>query len=142
MSDTTEQKPSRPRPLPQRAQTNAPFWDAARAEKLLLQYDRATGHWQFWPRPNSVRTGRADLEWRESAGRGVLYSFTMSAIPAAGFEHRMPYAVGLIELDDGVRIIANLIDVDPADIIIGMRLRVVWESIGPDIKFPAFQPDR
>ncbi len=141
MSDAREKKIGKPRPMPQMAQTNAPFWAAARDEKLLLQHDPGTGQWQFWPRPNSVVTGQADLAWRESAGRGFLYSYTMSAIPAPGFEHRMPYAVGLIELDEGVRIIANLIDVDPTDIAIGMRVRVVWETIGAEVKFPAFQPD-
>jgi uncharacterized OB-fold protein len=93
MSDADEKRVGKPWPMPQQSQTNEPFWAAAKDQRLLLQYQRETSHWQFWPRPNSVLTGKPDLEWRESGGRGFVYSYTISAIPrpASSTASRMPW---------------------------------------------------
>ena len=53
-----------------------------------------------------------------------------------------PYPIGLVELEEGVRIIANLINVAPDDVKVGMKLRVAWESLSDDINYFSFEPDR
>lgn len=131
----------RPRPLPRPTPTTGPFWDGARRRKLMLQYDPVSRRYQFWPRACSLRTGRRNLRWREATGRGALYSFTETHVPAAGFEGRTPYLVGLVELDEGVRIVANLVNVQPGAVEIGMRLRVAWEELSEDLTYFAFEPD-
>ena len=58
----TEPKQTAPRPVPRPTALTQPFWDAARKGKFLLQFDRATGKPQFWPRPVSIHSGRTDME--------------------------------------------------------------------------------
>ena len=131
---------ARPRPRPQPTSTTQPFWDGARQGKLMLQYDPVARRYQFWPRACSVRTGKRNLRWREVSGTGTVYSFTVTHVPTAGFEGRVPYAVGLIDLDEGVRIIANLVNVQPDDVRIGLRVRVAWEKLSDEINYFAFEP--
>ena len=107
----------------------------------MLQYDPDAKSFQFWPRPISVKTGKANLEWREASGKGVLYSYTVCHVPGAGFEERVPYVVGCIELAEGVRMVANLVGVGPQEAKIGMPMRVTWEPVG-DTNYYAFEPDR
>ena len=130
----------KPRALPTPTPTTQPFWDGARDGKLMMQYDPDSDAYQFWPRANSVRTGKRNLEWREVSGKGELYSFTITHVPTPGFEDKTPYAIGLVELDEGVRIIANLVNVAPDEVSVGMRLRVAWEKLSDDITYFAFEP--
>lgn len=132
---------AKPRPAPKPTPTTQAFWDGAKAGKLMLQWDPVARKYQFWPRANSVRTGKRNLQWKETSGRGSLYSFTVTHVATQGFEGKTPYVIGLIELDEGVRIIANLLNVTPESVKIGMRLRVAWETIGDDVAYFAFEPD-
>jgi hypothetical protein len=129
------------RPVPRPSFYTKPFWEGASQKKLMLQYDPDSKSFQFWPRPTSVKTGKANLEWRETSGKGTLYSYTVCHVPGAGFEERVPYVVGCIELNEGVRMVANLVGVGPQDAKIGMPMRVTWEPVG-DTNYYAFEPDR
>ncbi len=128
------------RPLPVPTRTTKFFWEAAKAGKLALQYDPVAKQYQFWPRAISVATGQQNLEWRIVSGLGRIYSFTVTHVPTPGFEDRGPYPVALVELDEGVRIIANLVNVDPAALAIGQRVKVAFEKLGPDADYFAFEP--
>jgi uncharacterized OB-fold protein len=130
----------KPRPLPRPTPTTKAFWDGAKEGDLMLQYDPSTRRYQFWPRMCSVRTGRRNLQWRKATGRGKIYSFTTTYVPTAGFEDKVPYLVGLIELDEGVRIIGNLINVKPENVKIGMPVKVTWEKLADDANYFAFEP--
>jgi uncharacterized OB-fold protein len=70
-----------------------------------------------------------------------VYSYTVTHIPTAGFEDKVPYALAIVDLDEGVRMLANLIHVAPDDVKIGMRVKVCWEEIGDDAVYFAFEPD-
>lgn len=133
---------AKPRPLPTPTETTRPFWDAAREGRLVLQYDPVEGAFQFYPRAGSVATGRRNLEWREASGTGTLYAWTVTHLPAAGFEDRAPYLVGLVDLDEGVRILTNLVDVAEDELRIGMRLRVAFEPLSDDMRYFCFAPER
>ena len=138
MADTK----TKPRPVPKPTPTTQPFWDGAKKGKLMLQYDPTTRKYQFWPRANSVRTGKRNLRWQETSGKGQLYSYTVTYVPTAGFEDKVPYVIGLVELDEGVRIVANMVKVTPDDMQIGMRVKVAWEKLTDDITYFAFEPDK
>ena len=132
-------KPERPVPRP--SSFTKPFWDGAQQKKLMLQYDPDSRSYQFWPRPISIKTGKANLEWRQASGRGKLYSFTVVHVPGAGFEDRVPYVIGLVELEEGVRIVANMTGLQPEEAKIGLPVRLTWEPVG-DTNYYAFEPDR
>jgi uncharacterized OB-fold protein len=120
----------KPRPLPKPTTATQAFWDGAKKGKLMLQWDPTAKKYQFWPRANSVRTGKRNLQWKATSGKGELYSFTIT------------YVIGMIELDEGVRIIANLINIKIDDVEIGMRMKVAWEKLSDDITYFAFEPDK
>lgn len=129
-----------PRPLPRPTKTSQPFWDGAKKKELWLQYDPVSRRYQFWPRVCSVRTGKLNMRWQKTSGRGTIYSLTETHVPTPGFADKAPYLVGLIELDEGVRIIGNIVNVAAEDARIGMKVKVVWEKLSDDINYFAFEP--
>lgn len=136
----TDQTKSKPRP--DVSETTRPFWDAIEAHELVVQYDPGAGAHQFYPRSTSLATGRGDLEWRRASGRGTVYTFTTTMVPVAGFQDDVPYIVAMIDLEEGVRILANLINVTEDEIEIGMPVRVAFEQRADDVTYFCFEPDR
>ena len=118
-----------------------PFWDGAAEKRLLLQYDAAAKRWQFYPRPVSLFNIKNPLQWKESAGRGTLVAFTVCHSPAKGFEAEVPYVVGIVRLDEGVRIFARLVNVQAKDLKTGMRMRAAWTETNPERLPLQFEPD-
>ncbi|MGQ9367054.1 Zn-ribbon domain-containing OB-fold protein [Azospirillum sp. ST 5-10] len=116
-----------------------PFWAAAQEGRLVIQYCRDTGRFQHYPRPVSLYTGSRNLEWREVSGKGTIYAATTVRIPGPGLDGRLPLPVATVELDEGVRMIANVVDSDPADIAVGRRVTLAWDRIGDDFNYPAFK---
>lgn len=130
-----------PRPVPVPTNITEPFWDAVNEKKFLLQYDPEADKYQFYPRGISIYSGKRNLEWREVSGKGSPYSFTETIIPARGFEGEEPYLIGLVELDEGVRLMSLLHGVTAGDVKIGMRVKLCWDRIDDDFNYFAFEPD-
>jgi len=128
----------RPAPVPHNF--SKPFWEGAQQGKLMLQYCPASGKYQFYPRPVSVYTGKRDLEWREASGKGTVYTYTVSYKAPPPFKNVAPFVVATVELAEGVRIIANLINCPPERVTIGMPVCLAWVKAG-DMNFPAFEPE-
>lgn len=102
--------------------------------KLAYQYSPSTNHAVFYPRTVSPETGLADLEWRESAGIGTVYA--TSVVRPRGGE---PHNVSVVEVDEGFRLMTQVVDIDPDAVEIGMRVRVTFRSFGePEIQLPVF----
>ncbi|MGE3992077.1 Zn-ribbon domain-containing OB-fold protein [Pseudorhodoplanes sp.] len=120
---------------------DVPFWEATKERRLLLQYCPSTKQYQYFPRPVSIFTGRRDIEWRPSNGKGSLYSFTISNIGPGPFRDAAPYAIALVELDEGVRVLGNLVGCSRDDIKIGMRLRLHWHPLPDGRHLPMFERD-
>lgn len=118
-----------------------PYWDATRDKKLLLQRCVTTGKFQFFPRALSIHELGGDVEWVESPGNGVVYSFSVMHRPANPMmKDKVPYAVGLIELDEGVRMMSNIINIDVSDIKVGMKVKLAWEALSDGRHLPLFEP--
>ncbi len=116
-----------------------PFWDGIAQGKLVLQYCTEAKRFQHYPKPVSSYTGRRTLEWREVSGDGVIYACTVVRIPGPGLDGRLPLCVATVELDEGVRIIANVLDCAPEDLKIGKRVRLAWDLLTPEQRYPAFK---
>jgi len=129
MSDAKTEK-KLPHPAPPASALTQPMWDAARQGKLLLQYDRKAGKYQFFPRPLAIYSGSDEVEWREASGRGKLYAWTLVHVPLRGLEDVAPYVSAAVELDEGVRLMARIVDCDPKTLKPGMRVRVAWDKVG------------
>ena len=133
-----------PRPQPRFPEPDTqPFWDATREHKLMYQVDNTTGQVVFFPRSRSPYTGTTDMTWKESAGLGTVYSYSVirqSRHPA--FKDITPYAIAYVDLDEGFRILTNVTGVaDPVnDVKIGMRVKLKWEDQESGIALPLFEP--
>jgi uncharacterized OB-fold protein len=133
-----------PRPQPRFPEPDTQaFWDATREHKLTYQVDNTNGKLVFFPRTRSPFSGTDDMEVRESKGEGTVYSYSVirqSRHPA--FKDLVPYAIAYVDLDEGFRIMTNVVGVaDPTkDIQIGMRVKVKWEDQESGIALPLFEP--
>lgn len=117
-----------------------PFWDGIAERKLVLQYCRDAQRFQHYPRPVSVFTGRRNnLEWREVSGLGTIYAVTIMRVPGLGYAGKPPYTVATVTLDEGVRMLAQIVNSAPEAAAVGMRVRVAWMPLGEGV-YPAFEP--
>lgn len=114
--------------------TMAPFWSGARRRELLLQRCSKCHVHQFYPRPLCLACEGTDLAWVVSGGLGTVYSVTLSQVQVLP-ELPPPYAVALIDLDEGPRLLSNVIE---GDCSIGARVRVVWRERPPLPPLPIF----
>lgn len=136
----SEQKPSgRPVPKPNAYVDTTPFWNGVKEKKLLLQYCPEAKRFQHLPRPVSVYTGKKNVEWREVSGDGTIYSCTVIRIPGPGMEGRLPLCVATVELDEGVRFIANVLNCNPEQLRIGARVKLAWDKLDGGHNYPAFE---
>jgi uncharacterized protein len=124
------------------AETNG-WWEAAAHHRLVVQRCRDCGRTRHPPGPVCPRCRSLDSDWSELPGTGTVFTFTVvrqAFIPSLA--DKIPYVVIAVELDgaDGARMVSNLIDIDPADVAIGMHVEVVWEDMGPALALPRFKP--
>jgi len=129
------------RPLPRFPEPDTkPFYDRCRDRRLAYQRCRDCGGVVFYPRAHCTHCTGTDLEWRESAGRGTIYSFTvMRQHGHPAFRARVPFPVALVDLDEGFRMFAEIVGADPEALRIGQRVEVSWLEEG-GITLPAFAP--
>jgi uncharacterized OB-fold protein len=119
----------------------APFWAATARHRLTYQVCTRCSQVVFYPRRHCTGCTSGELEWRESAGRGTVYSFTAIRQHAHPFfRARLPYVVGLIDLDEGFRMVAE-IEAPPQDVHVNQRVAVTWED-HQGLSIPLFRPDR
>jgi uncharacterized OB-fold protein len=129
----------RPAPAPDQFVPSGAFWDGARAGVLMLQACGETGRFQHPPRPVSLMTGRRNVVWRAVCGRGTIHSWTVLRTQPAGPAPAGEAIVANIELEEGVRIIARLVDADPATISIGQKVMLDWDHFQDGTPYPAFR---
>ena len=124
-------------PLPAANAETLPWWEALREHRLVAQRCTACGTLRHPPGPVCPSCSSVDAEWQELSGRGVVYTYTVvhqQFVPA-----ELPYVVVVVELDEGVRIVSNIIDTSPQDVSIGAAVHVVWEDMGPGLVLPRFR---
>lgn len=133
-------QPSIPgRPLPQATVETVGYWQAAGENRLVMQRCNACGHVQFPPRAFCTHCLSDALEWAPTGGRGHVHTFTVCRIaPSAAFESQLPYVVAIVELDEGVRLLANILGVEPDRVTVGARVAVCFERVSEDCTLPQF----
>jgi uncharacterized OB-fold protein len=127
------------RPLPWPTPETQHFWDGTAAGELRLQRCRECEQAYFPPQPFCPWCGNDEVEIVRASGRGFLYSYVITHRAAPGFE--APYVIAEVELDEGPRMLSNLIDVDPdpAALPLDLPLEVAYETFG-DVTLPRFRP--
>ena len=127
------------RPAPTVTDDSAAFWEAARDGRLVAQRCAGCGELHHPPRPVCPRCHSVEHDFIELAGTGVVYSFALLHYPQhPAFTY--PVVAVLVDLDEGVRVLSNLVDVEPADVRIGLEVEVAFEPTVADMAVPVFRP--
>ena len=119
--------PQGPQPIPT-AET-AHYWESALEGRLKIQYCNACDRHQFYPRRFCTQCLSDGIEWVQASGRGRIYTYTVCRVAAhPAYESRVPYAIGMIELDEGVRMLAGIIVSDLERLAIGSAISLLMRS--------------
>ena len=129
------------KPIPRPSPTTRPFWDGLNERKVQIQRCDGCDSWVFYPRTRCPSCLSDVLIWREVSGRGVLYTYTLARQPTAPhFADETPQQLAVVELDEGVRMTSTLVNVEPSDIVIGMRLQPYFDQVTDDVTLLRYQP--
>jgi uncharacterized OB-fold protein len=131
------------KPLPVPDPVTRPFWDGLKAKTLRIQRCLSCEMPVFYPRAICPHCSSRNLEWITCSGRGTLHAFTIAhrGTPAA-FRSSTPYVVAMVDLEEGARLMTNLIDVDPTPgaVKIGMPVEIVFDEVSETITLAKFRP--
>jgi hypothetical protein len=127
-----------PIPMPPILWDNKGFWDGVMKHELVFQRCKQCGNWVHPPRPFCPKCRSLEKEWARSSGKGTVYSWvTYRESPHTAFQ--APYSVVLVELEEGVRLVSNMVDIKPEEIYIGMPVEVVFDDISEGLTLPKFR---
>ncbi|MCX5199966.1 OB-fold domain-containing protein [Streptomyces sp. NBC_00237] len=133
-----ESTPAALRPRPVINRDNAGFWEGVSAHRLLIQRCAACALLRFPWLPGCNGCGSARWDTVEASGEGTVFSYVVMHHPAfPAFDP--PYAVGLIELAEGVRMISNVVGVPAERVRIGMRVRAEFQRCDEELELPVFR---
>ena len=131
----------KPLPNPLHAETSRPFWEAAKLHELLMPRCRLCDRLFFYPREVCPVCLRAEIDWQPVSGRGRLHSYTVIHQPAnPAFRGDAPYVYAMVQLDEGPRMIANLVDCAPDAVQIDMPLVATYDDVTPEVTLVKFRP--
>ena len=135
---------STPRPrtdLPTIDDDSRPFWDAALQGRFLIRRCNACGAVHHYPRSFCPSCWSDDVEWVEASGRATLYTWsTVHVNDLPPFGERVPYIAAVVDLDEGPRVMTNLVECEPGALSIGMALTVRYRELDDNITAPVFAP--
>lgn len=116
------------------------YWDGAREDRLMIRRCKNCGEKHFLPRHLCPSCWSEDLEWIQSSGRGIVHSYTViRRTPMEAFRSRIPYIVALIDLEEGPRMMANVIGETALETKIGDLVEVCFEDRQDGAKVPQFR---
>ena len=131
--------PAKAAPVP--TPETQPYWDGCAAGELRIQRCLDCGKPYFYPRPLCPSCGSGRVEWFTASGQATLYSYVINHRPATGFEDDVPYAIAVVELAEGPRMMTSIrgVPATPEALVLDMPLRVAFEQRG-DFWLPVFTP--
>jgi uncharacterized protein len=134
-----QQVEPKPRPAPIPDAESAPYWAATREGRLVVQHCAQCGRHQLYARAHCLAC-RGPVAWVTSTGRGTVYSFTViRQNPSRSFRHLLPFVVALVDLDEGPRMMSNIVGCEPAAVAIGARVKVRFEPVSEQASLPLFE---
>ena len=135
-------EPDRPLPQPITPESK-PYWDGLKQGKLMLPTCGDCRLTFFYPRGVCPRCQSRSITWTQASGRGRLHAFGIGAQSFnKAFKVPPPYVLALIELEEGPRMMSNLVNVqaDPKTVKCDMPVEVVFHKLTDDLTVPLFQP--
>lgn len=129
------------KPLPQITPWSKPFWDGCKKEELLIQKCQDCQKVIFYPKIFCPDCLSSNLEWIKASGKGKIYSYmAVYSYQPTEFEEDLPYVVAIIDLEEGVRMMSNIIGCNPEDVHCDMNIEVTFDHVTEDFCLPKFKP--
>lgn len=116
-----------PSPTPEATLETEPFWTAAGEERLELPRCTDCSEVIWYPRLFCPTCGGSNVEWFEASGNGSIYSFTVVERGQGKWREHSPYVLAYVELDEGPRMMTNIIDCDPDTLSVGQAVSVRFD---------------
>lgn len=139
MTTTAELDKTLPAPPPQINVETRTFWDATSEGKLLLPRCEDCGIVIWYPRAFCPECSSFNISWFEASGRGSIYSFTINR-RGQGDYRDMAYIVAYVELEEGPRVLTNIVDCDMDRVDVGQQVQVVFHTTSNGAALPRFRP--
>ena len=105
------------------------FWAATAVGRFLLRHCNACGTAIWYPRSHCPICMSTDVSWVDAAGTGVVYSFSITRVGGGQWKGSVPYVLAYVELDEGPRVLTNIVGCPVDDVRMGMAVRVVFEDV-------------
>ncbi len=129
-----------PKPKPRPAPESLPYWQAAREHRLALPKCEDCQKFWFPPSRTCPHCLSANFSFKNVSGKGKIFSFvTFHRVYRPAFANDVPYVVALIELDEGPRLLSNIMGVTHDQVKCEMRVEVVFDDYDEDISIPKFK---
>lgn len=128
------------KPLPAISPVSRRFWEGCKQHRLLIQRCHDCGAYRHYPRPMCPQCNSMNTDWVEVSGKGKVFTWTTVHHPAHPAFMDLPYAVVVVELEEGARLVTNVVDCKPEELYIGMPVKVVFEDVTNEITLPKFRP--
>ena len=131
------------KPLPHIDEESRPFWEALQRHELYVQKCRDCGDLRYHPRALCTNCLSSRIEWLRAKGTGKIYTFTVTMQnQAAGFRESLPYVMAWVEIDEGLKLLTNIVDCPPEQVKIGMPVEAVFDDVTPEVTLLKFRPAR
>jgi uncharacterized OB-fold protein len=127
--------------LPDPDLSTEPFWEGTRDGRLRIKRCHHCHRAHFYPRPFCPHCWSEDVVWEEASGRATLYTYTIvyrNDLPP--FPERLPYVAAIVELEEGPRMMTNVVDCPFDRLQVGMDLEVAYRTETEDVTLPVFRP--
>jgi len=127
-----------PKPIPEADAGSRPFFEGGMQGRLMLMRCRACRTWRLPSRLHCDVCLSDEFDWEQASGRGQVRTFgIMHQRYHPGFDY--PYNLAFVELEEGPRLMTNIVGVDNAAVYVGMPVTVEWEQ-HEDVALPKFRP--
>jgi len=135
---------SLPAPAPLVNPETQEFWAATAEGRLLLKRCLDCGAVIWYPRAYCPECSGLRTEWFPAGGRGRIYSYTVNRRGEGAYQEAAPYVLAYVELDEGPRLLTNIVAVDGSvvlsDLAVGLPVEVVFHDTGEGSALPRFRP--
>ena len=132
---------SKPLPRPLSPEVSRPFWEAAKRHELVMPRCTICDHLFFYPRSECPRCLSTHLEWMQVSGRGRLHTYTVVYQPAnAAFRDDTPYIYAVVQLDEGPRMVSNVVQCEIDTVRVDMPLEAIFDDVTLEWTLVKFKP--
>jgi len=117
-----------------------PFWDATAENRLVLPKCTSCQTVIWYPRTFCPECHTEGVEWIDASGKGTVYSFAITMRGDGPWREVAPYVLAYVELDEGPRLLTNIVDCEPSEVSVGQRVEVVFHATDKGTAVPRFRP--